>query len=92
MPIAFSLARKSLVLLQDLALKRPPATNTKLKSRQLAQFIWKARAIYRAARSFFYEELEKAWMFTKEEREFTGKSKADLYLAVCMRYKNVRKC
>ena len=82
-PIAFSLARKSLVLLQDLALEKTPyATNTKLKSRQLAQFHFgKARAIYRAARSFFYEELEKAWMFTKEEREFTEEDKADLYLA-----------
>ena len=82
-PIAFSLARKSLALLQDLALEKTPyATNTKLKNRKLAQsHFGKARAIYRAARSFFYEELEKAWVFTKEEREFTEEDKADLYLA-----------
>ena len=82
-PIAFSLARKSLALLQDLALEKTPyATNTKLKNRKLAQsHFGKARAIYRAARSFFYEELEKAWVFTREEREFTEEDKADLYLA-----------
>ena len=82
-PIAFSLARKSLALLQDLALEKTPyATNTKLKNRKLAQsHFGEARAIYRAARSFFYEELEKAWVFTKEEREFTEEDKADLYLA-----------
>ena len=82
-PIAFSLARKSLALLQDLALEKTPyATNTKLKNRKLAQsHFGKARAIYRAARSFFYEELEKAWVYTKEEREFTEEDKADLYLA-----------
>ena len=82
-PIAFSLARKSLALLQDLVLEKTPyATNTKLKNRKLAQsHFGKARAIYRAARSFFYEELEKAWVFTKEEREFTEEDKADLYLA-----------
>ena len=82
-PIAFSLARKSLALLQDLALEKTPyATNTKLKNRKLAQSHFaKARAIYRAARSFFYEELEKAWVFTREEREFTEEDKADLYLA-----------
>ena len=82
-PIAFSLARKSLSLLRDLAIEKTPgAMSTKLKDRKLAQSQFgKARAIYRAARSFFYEELEKAWVYTEEEREFSEEDKADLYLA-----------
>ena len=82
-PIAISLARRSLELLSDLALDKVPyAMNVTLKTKNLAQAKYaEATAIYRSSRAFFYEELERAWEKTKTDSEFADKDKANLYLS-----------
>ena len=82
-PIAFSLAKRSLELLLDLALNKVPyALNAKLKTRTLAQTKYsEALAIYRSTRAFFYEEIERAWEMTQSDSSFDDRDKANLYLA-----------
>ncbi len=82
-PIALSLAKRSLEVLLDLALNKVPyALNAKLKTRSLAQTKYaEALAIYRSASAFFYEEIARAWEMTKSDIGFDDKDKANLYLA-----------
>ena len=82
-PIALSLAKRSLDVLLELALNKVPyALNAKLKTRVLAQTKYaEALAIYRSAKAFFYEEVERAWEVTKTGLDFDHSDKANLYLA-----------
>jgi alkylation response protein AidB-like acyl-CoA dehydrogenase len=82
-PVAFSLARRGLDALSELAENKVPyATDTKLGGRSVAQVHFgKALAEYRAARLFFYDELDKAWEAAKAGLTYGAGEKAGFYLA-----------
>ena len=82
-PIALSLAKKALKILSDLAENKfPSASNVKLKYRASAQAQYgKGLAIYRSARGFFHDQIEKAWVATQRGIHYDAKAKAELYLS-----------
>lgn len=82
-PVTLVLAEQALAELDDLAQgKTPYAEAKKLKHRSVAQIkSGKALAIFRSARSLFFDALEEAWLRASAGVDASPEDKADLYLA-----------
>ncbi len=81
-PVALSMARRSLAVLTELAQNKVPyATDRKLREKTLAQLHYgKALGVYRSARAYFFDTMEHVWEQAGAGNEFSDTQRADLYL------------
>ena len=82
-PVALSLARRALQVLDALAAdKIPYASSGRLKHRSVAQIHYgRSLAMFRSVRSYFYTALDEVWQRAEVGAEFDAAARADLYLA-----------